>query len=132
MMVIPAGFYLVLHFTETSPEEARSSGWLFPKPPQTHFFDVWTFFDFSKARATQISNRNLVSCPYVMLAQTLVLPSNVYTHHQVRWLAIQSELWTMFSLSMFMLVLVPLRIPSLSLTTGEEADFNKVRSHAAA
>jgi MFS superfamily sulfate permease-like transporter len=36
----------------------------------------------------------------------------------------------MASLGLFLLLLVPIRIPTLSLTTGEEADFNKeIKAH---
>jgi MFS superfamily sulfate permease-like transporter len=39
----------------------------------------------------------------------------------------------MASLGLFLLLLVPIRIPTLSLTTGEEADFNKeIKAHGIA
>jgi sulfate permease, SulP family len=52
---------------------------------------------------------------------------------QVDWSAVRAQLGTMASLGLFLLLLVPIRIPTLSLTTGEEADFNKeIKAHGIA
>eukprot|EP00953_Heterococcus_sp_UTEX-ZZ885_P008463 5079-Heterococcus_DN1.PRE.1 len=54
-------------------------------------------------------------------------------HYQVDWSAVRAQLGTMASLGLFLLLLVPIRIPTLSLTTGEEADFNKeIKAHGIA
>jgi MFS superfamily sulfate permease-like transporter len=61
-----------------------------------------------------------------MLCTTIV-------HYQVDWSAVRAQLGTMASLGLFLLLLVPIRIPTLSLTTGEEADFNKeIKAHGIA
>ncbi|CAM9649930.1 unnamed protein product, partial [Sphacelaria rigidula] len=46
MMVIPVAFYGILWFTGTDIEDARHDGWLFARPPPTHFLDMWALFDF--------------------------------------------------------------------------------------
>ncbi|CAM9221690.1 unnamed protein product [Chrysoparadoxa australica] len=48
----------------------------------------------------------------------------------VDWGSVAAQLPTMGALGLFILVLVPIRIPTLALTTGEEADFNKeIKAH---
>eukprot|EP00953_Heterococcus_sp_UTEX-ZZ885_P008464 5079-Heterococcus_DN1.PRE.2 len=52
MMLIPAGFYAVLHCTGTTSDQARSAGWLFPIPPATDPLDMWRLFDFTASTVT--------------------------------------------------------------------------------
>lgn len=47
---------------------------------------------------------------------------------QVNWGAIGSEAGTMVWLSLFLLLLVPIRVPTLAVATGEDVDFDKVSS----
>lgn len=49
---------------------------------------------------------------------------------QIDWSAVAGQISTMTNLSFFLLVLVPIRIPTLALTTGEEVDFNReIKAH---
>ena len=43
---------------------------------------------------------------------------------QVQWSAVFAQLPTMISLAVFTLLLVPIRIPTLAMVTGDEVDFN--------
>lgn len=53
--------------------------------------------------------------------------TNADVCRQVDWQAVQGQTGTMISLALFLLLLVPVRVPTLALTTGEAVDFDKVR-----
>eukprot|EP01041_Mallomonas_annulata_P006305 gene6306-12761_t len=44
MFALPLCFYLTLAATEVSLDTMRECGWLFPKPPPTHWWDTWEPF----------------------------------------------------------------------------------------
>ena len=51
----------------------------------------------------------------------------------MHWGAIGEQIPTILSLAAFTLLMVPIRVPSLSLTTGEEADFDReMKAHGVA
>jgi len=88
--IVPA-FYLVLLLLGTSADDAREKNWLFPHPPATDCWLMWTLFDFGA----------------------------------VRWDLIFTSTPTLIALTCFGLMHVPINIPSLSISTGYEADMNR-------
>lgn len=48
----------------------------------------------------------------------------------IRWLAVIEQWPTILSLALFTIILVPIRIPSLSLVTGDEGNGPQMLSNA--
>jgi SulP family sulfate permease len=105
MLAVPVLFYLGLFLSGTSIDEAQTSDWLFQKTAAVQgCTEFW-----------------------------LVLFEGFKQSKGIHWAAIMAQGLQMMSLTGFVLLMVPLRVPSLTLTTGQEADFdNEMKAHGIA